>query len=76
MKMLCPVCNVQGILQVRGSSKRIVHYSWVNGKRIFTYHKMDTAMDTENANADIFSKMNSGPRVTRTPDLWLVKPTS
>ena len=47
VKIICPVCNVEGILQVRGSSKRIVHYRWVNGKRIFSYHKLDTDMDTK-----------------------------
>jgi hypothetical protein len=26
MKMICPVCGVEGTLQVRGNSKRVQHY--------------------------------------------------
>ena len=40
MKVLCPKCNVQGILEVRGQSQRIIHYQYVNGKRIFSRHKV------------------------------------
>jgi hypothetical protein len=42
MKVNCPVCHVQGILQQRGKSSRIQHYiGFQNGKRIYQYHKME-----------------------------------
>jgi len=43
-KFLCPVCNVQGILEVRGNSQRIIHYNWINGKRIFSRCKVTDAV--------------------------------
>jgi hypothetical protein len=59
MKALCPVCNQIGILEERGNSQRIVHYQYVDGKRILNKHKVDmgtngnnmgTGMGTEKAN--------------------------
>ena len=42
MKTLCPVCGVEGSLQQRGNSRRIQHYMGrKEGKRIYSYHKMD-----------------------------------
>jgi len=38
MKVVCPVCGQEGVVEQRGNSVRIVHYSWVNGKRVFTKH--------------------------------------
>ena len=38
MKMVCPVCGQEGVVEQRGNSVRIVHYSWVNGKRVFMKH--------------------------------------
>jgi hypothetical protein len=38
LKVLCFVCGREGILEVRGNSSRVVHYEWVNCKRIFTRH--------------------------------------
>ena len=40
MKVECSVCGKEGILEKRGNSERIIHYSWVNGKRIFSRHKV------------------------------------
>ncbi len=40
MKVLCAVCGAVGVLEVRGSSQRVVHYQYVNGKRIFSRHKI------------------------------------
>lgn len=46
MKALCKVCGNVGILEVRGQSQRIIHYQYVNGKRIFSRHKvMGTVSD-------------------------------
>ena len=40
MKVECPVCHVQGVLQQRGKSSRIQHYvGFQNGKRVYLYHK-------------------------------------
>lgn len=39
MKVLCS-CGREGILEVRGGSSRVVHYEWVDGKRIFTRHRV------------------------------------
>ncbi len=42
MKILCPVCGIDGIVQIRGKSVRIQHYQgFSNGKRIYGYHKID-----------------------------------
>ena len=38
LKILCSVCGREGILEVRGNSQRVVHYEWVNGRRVFTRH--------------------------------------
>jgi hypothetical protein len=38
LKVLCPVCDKQGILEQRGNSSRVVHYEWVGGRRVFTKH--------------------------------------
>ena len=38
MKVVCPVCGREGVVEQRGNSIRIVHYSWVNGKRVFMKH--------------------------------------
>jgi hypothetical protein len=40
MKIECPVCHVQGILEQRGNSQRVIHYQYVKGKRIFSRHKI------------------------------------
>jgi len=43
MRTICPVCGVEGLLQQRGNSKRIQHYTRCkDGKRTFTYHKIET----------------------------------
>jgi len=40
MKVVCPICNVQGVLQQRGNSSRIQHYvGFKDGKRTYLYHK-------------------------------------
>lgn len=40
MKVKCPVCGKHGLLQKRGNNTRIQHYQgFVNGKRIYIYHK-------------------------------------
>ena len=41
MKVECPACGVQGVLQIRGSSRRIQHYvGFRDGKRFYEYHKI------------------------------------
>jgi len=45
MKVKCPVCGIEGFLQIRGSSARVQHYKgFVNGKRIYEYHKIPKAL--------------------------------
>jgi len=41
MKIGCPICGNVGILEQRGNSQRVVHYSYVDGKRVFTKHKIE-----------------------------------
>lgn len=50
MKALCSICNKEGILEVRGNSKRIIHYSYVNGKRTFSRHKLVGTIGYSNEN--------------------------
>jgi hypothetical protein len=39
MKVVCPVCGVEGILEVRGNSQRVLHYKgFVNGRRLYERH--------------------------------------
>ncbi len=42
MKTICPLCGVEGLLQQRGNSSRIQHYQgFKDGKRIYSYHKLE-----------------------------------
>jgi hypothetical protein len=64
MKAECAVCGKEGILEKRGNSVRIIHYSWVDGKRIFSRHKVmgtglgtvGTELGTEKASMSLFSE--------------------
>ena len=39
MKVECPVCGVQGFLEIRGNSQRVCHYKgMVDGKRVYERH--------------------------------------
>jgi hypothetical protein len=41
VKVYCPVCGVQGFLEVRGKSRRVIHYrGMVSGKRICKRHSI------------------------------------
>ena len=42
MKVLCPICGREGTLEVRGRSSRVVHYEYLDGKRVFTKHVVGT----------------------------------
>ena len=43
MKVLCSLCGIEGILETRGNSQRILHYQgFTNGKRIYVKHKVVT----------------------------------
>ena len=46
MKAVCPVCGREGVVEQRGNSVRIVHYSWVNGKRVFMKHTVKKGTET------------------------------
>jgi hypothetical protein len=41
---MCSVCGSVGVLEVRGSSQRVIHYQYVNGKRIFSRHKIESTV--------------------------------
>lgn len=42
MKVDCPVCGVEGHLQVRENSQRVLHYKgFVNGKRVYERRRME-----------------------------------
>ena len=38
VKVFCPVCGKIGVLEIRGNSRRVVHYYYENGKRVFVKH--------------------------------------
>jgi hypothetical protein len=39
LKVLCPVCGVEGILEQRGNSARVLHYKgFFDGKRVYERH--------------------------------------
>ena len=41
MKIECPVCGIEGILESRGKSQRILHYKgFIDGKRIYEKHNI------------------------------------
>ena len=71
---------MMGHLQIRGNNQRILHYQgFKEGKRVYIQHKL---VITGNQSMVInkpdlaLDKQNGGPVEIRTPDLWLVKPTS
>jgi hypothetical protein len=67
MKLECLICGRMGVVEQRGNSVRIVHYDWVNVKRIFMKHTvkdgnsrmgtMGTEMGTEKAENGIILQM-------------------
>jgi len=51
MKTVCPTCNVEGFLEVRGNSKRIKHYVGVkDGIRKYDCHKVSPKLGVEGSN--------------------------
>ena len=71
MKIECPVCHVQGVLQQRGRSRRVQHYvGFENGRRIYLYHKVkgmevsgsngSKSVEVNKACSDIFNGIVAG----------------
>ena len=52
MKVLCPVCGVEGILEQRGNSARVLHYrGFFNDKRVYEKHRVKMGItDGNNGN--------------------------
>ena len=51
MKVECPVCHVQGILEQRGNSQRVLHYRGIsNGKRLYEKHSIKMGVMGVNGN--------------------------
>jgi hypothetical protein len=70
MKVECPICGVQGFLEVRGNSQRVVHYKYVDGQRVFTKHTVKgtdgnngNSMGTEKPNTAFFNQNDRGCRL-------------
>jgi hypothetical protein len=41
MKAKCPVCGIEGFVEKRGSSVRILHYNgFMNGRRVYEKHSI------------------------------------
>ena len=41
MKLVCPVCGIEGILESRGKSQRVLHYrGFIDGKRVYEKHSI------------------------------------
>ena len=48
MKVRCPICGIEGFLEIRGSSRRVVHYRGiVDGKRVYEKHRIDSRFDSQ-----------------------------
>ena len=67
MKVICPVCNMGGILEQRGNSQRVLHYRGIsNGKRLYEKHKVEMgvngnkAMGINNPEPEFFSNNEHG----------------
>ena len=65
MRTICPVCGIEGLLQQRGNSKRIQHYTrHTNGKRTFIYHKIETngnnALETKTLKIKLNNRFRAG----------------
>ena len=59
MKIECPICHVQGVLQQRGNSSRIQHYvGFENGKRIYLYHKIGMMEVNDGSNGSKLLEVN------------------
>jgi hypothetical protein len=60
MKVECPVCYKEGILEVRGNSQRVLHYrGFVNGKRIYERHPLGVNGNNGNKSLGINKAINN-----------------
>ena len=60
MKVECPVCHVQGILEVRGNSQRVLHYrGFINGKRLYERHPLGINGNNGNKSLGINKAINN-----------------
>ena len=80
MKVLCPVCNIEGLLQQRGNSSRIQHYvGFESGKRLYSYHKLEVngsnngskTLEVTKSNESIFNKNRLNLQVNNSEDVSL-----
>jgi len=74
MKVECTVCGKVGILEQRGNSVRVVHYKYVDGKRLFTKHTIkgthENRMGTEKqglCSNGVYSSFGGSRRGARGP---------
>jgi hypothetical protein len=51
MKVVCPECHKIGILEQRGNSQRVVHYRYVDSKRVFERHTVTGFLNPEDERA-------------------------
>ena len=59
-KILCSVCDTEGVLQVRGNSARVQHYvGYVKGKRVYSYHNISSAANVMEVNGSKTVEVNS-----------------
>jgi hypothetical protein len=62
MKVECPVCHREGVVEQRGNSVRFVHYEYIDGRRVFTRHTVKGTdgnmgtMGTEKTNTSVFTE--------------------
>ncbi len=63
MKVLCPVCHIEGLLQQRGNSSRVQHYvGFENGRRIYQYHSVK-GMEENGSNGSKLLEVKEGGNV-------------
>ena len=60
MKIDCPICHVQGILEQRGNSQRVLHYrGFVDGKRLYERHPLGVNGNNGNKSLGINKAINN-----------------
>jgi hypothetical protein len=65
MKIKCTVCGNVGILEIRGNSQRIIHYQYVDDKRVLTKHLVSMGTNGNRVGTDGNCSGNRKPDISR-----------
>jgi hypothetical protein len=70
LKVLCPVCGVEGILEQRGNSARILHYrGFFDGKRMHERHAVKMGVN-DGSNGSKQMGINKGGMGISSDNRW------